>query len=175
MLAGKKISSPQEAFALLNCHRLSARLNTSEVAVLLGFQEHDIAPLVAAKLLTPLEKPAANAPKYFAAIEVLSCTVNRDWLSHATRPIAKHWATKNGLRASGRVLPLATRSIFCPVSPKALGVICERKVPAYTVGWNRSLDCLRLFICSPQPHRARSSVRSNSAEATARPPHFRTT
>jgi len=96
MLAGKKISSLQEAFALLNFHRLPARLNTSEVAVLLGFQEHDIA----AKLLTPLGKPAANAPKYFAEIEVLSCTVNRDWLSHATRAIAKHWATKNGLRAS---------------------------------------------------------------------------
>jgi hypothetical protein len=74
MLAGKKISSPQEAFALLNCHRLPARLNTSEIAVLLGFQEHDIAPLVATKLLTPLGKPAPNAPKYFAAIEVLACT-----------------------------------------------------------------------------------------------------
>jgi hypothetical protein len=74
MLAGKKISSLQDAFALLNCHRLPARLNTSEVAVLLGFQEHDIAPLVAAKLLTSLGKPASNAPKYFAAIEVLVCT-----------------------------------------------------------------------------------------------------
>jgi hypothetical protein len=98
MLAGKKISSLQDAFALLNCHRLPARLNTSEVAVLLGFQEHDIAPLVAAKLLTPLGKPAPNAPKYFAAIEVLACTENRDWLSHATRAIAKHWSTKNRLR-----------------------------------------------------------------------------
>ena len=102
MLAGKKISSLQDAFALLNCHRLPARLNTSEVAVLLGFQEHDIAPLVAAKLLTPLGKPAPNAPKYFAAIEVLSCTENRDWLSHATKAIARHWATKNRPR-SGEV------------------------------------------------------------------------
>lgn len=38
MLAGKKINSLQDAFALLNCHRLSARLNTSEVALLLGRQ-----------------------------------------------------------------------------------------------------------------------------------------
>src|ERR1700730_14799032 len=95
MLAGKKISSLQDAFALLNCHRLPARLNTSEVAVLLGVQEHDVAPLVAAKLLTPLGKPAPNAPKYFAAIEVLACAENRDWLSHATRAISKDWATKN--------------------------------------------------------------------------------
>ena len=102
MLAGKKISSLQDAFALLNCHRLPARLNTSEVAVLLGFQEHDIAPLVAAKLLTPLGKPAPNAPKYFAATEVLACAENRDWLSHATRTIAKHWAAKNGIRSSCR-------------------------------------------------------------------------
>jgi len=100
MLAGKKISSLQDAFALLNCHRLPARLNTSEVAVLLGFQEHDIAPLVAAKLLTSLGKPAPNAPKYFAATEVLSCGANRDWLSHATKAIARHWASKNRPRTA---------------------------------------------------------------------------
>lgn len=100
MLAGKKISSLQDAFALLNCHRLPARLNTSEVAVLLGFQEHDIAPLVAAKLLVPLGKPAPNAPKYFAAIEVLACTESRDWLSQATKAISKHWAAKNRSQVS---------------------------------------------------------------------------
>src|ERR1700730_8412344 len=98
MLAGKKISSLQDGFALLNCHRFPARSNTLEVAVLLGFQEHDIAPLVVAKLLTPLGKPAPNAPKYFAAIEVLACSENRDWLSQATRAIARHWANKNRLR-----------------------------------------------------------------------------
>ena len=100
MLAGKKISSLQEAFALLNCHRLPARLNKSEVAVLLGFQEHDVAPLVAAKLLIPLGKPAPNAPKYFATIEVLACAENRDWLSGATRAISKHWAIKNRPRTT---------------------------------------------------------------------------
>ena len=100
MLAGKKISSLQDAFALLNCHRLPARLNTSEVAVLLGFQEHDIAPLVAARLLTPLGKPAPNAPKYFAATEVLANGENRDCLSHATKAIARHWAAKNRQRAA---------------------------------------------------------------------------
>jgi len=100
MLAGKKISSLQDAFALFNCHRLPARLNTSEVAVLRGFQEHDIAPLAAATPLSPLAKPVPDAPKYFAAIEVLACAENRDWLSHATRAIAKHWATKNRTRGA---------------------------------------------------------------------------
>jgi hypothetical protein len=37
------------------------------VAVVLGFQEHDIARLVVAKLLTPLGKPAHNSgvPPFF--------------------------------------------------------------------------------------------------------------
>lgn len=98
MINGKKLHSAQEAFALLNCHRLPARLNTSEVAVMLGFQEHDIGPLVSAKLLMPLGKPAANAPKYFAAIDVMACTENREWLSQATKAITNHWASKNRLR-----------------------------------------------------------------------------
>lgn len=54
MLAARYISSAQDAFALLNCRRLPARLNATEAAVLLGFKEHDIAPLVAVKLLIPL-------------------------------------------------------------------------------------------------------------------------
>jgi hypothetical protein len=104
MIAGRKINSVQEALALLNCHRLPARLNTSEVAVLLGFQEHDIAPLVAAKLLSPLGKPASNAPKYFAATEIVACAENRDWLSHATRAIARHWAKRNHSRLDDAAL-----------------------------------------------------------------------
>ena len=65
MFSSKQISSGQEILALLNCRRLPARLSTGKTAVLLGFQEHDIAPLIAAKLLAPLGKPAPNAPKVF--------------------------------------------------------------------------------------------------------------
>ena len=72
MFSAKQISSGQEILALLNCRRLPARLSTGETAVLLGFQEHDIAPLIAAKLLAPLGKPAPNAPKYFATVDVLA-------------------------------------------------------------------------------------------------------
>jgi hypothetical protein len=39
---------------------LPGRVNTSEAALLLGFQEHDIALLVAAKLLGPLGKSWQN-------------------------------------------------------------------------------------------------------------------
>src|SRR5437016_4910292 len=98
MLASRCAATAQERFALLNCRRLPGRLNTSETALLLGFQEHDIAPLVGAKMLTPLGKPAANAQKYFAAMEIAERATNTEWLSAATRTLAKHWRRKNDRR-----------------------------------------------------------------------------
>src|SRR5438105_2946012 len=95
MLASRSAGTAQEKLGLLNCRRLPGRLNTSETALLLGFQEHDIAPLVAAKLLVPLGKPAANAPKYFAAVEIAERASNAEWLSSATKVLAKHWLRKN--------------------------------------------------------------------------------
>jgi hypothetical protein len=91
----KSTSSLENAVALLNCRRLPARLNTSETAVLLGVQEHDIGPLIAAKLLTPLGKPAPNAPKYFAAVEIIERMESTDWLSEATKALARRWSAKN--------------------------------------------------------------------------------
>jgi hypothetical protein len=95
MLASRSAATAQEKFALLNCLRLPGRLNTSEVALLLGLQEHDIAVLVAAKLLVPLGKPARNAPKYFAAVEIAERAANTEWLSSATKALGKHWVRKN--------------------------------------------------------------------------------
>jgi hypothetical protein len=99
MLASRSAATAQEKFALLDCRRLPGRLNTSETALVLGFQDHDIAPLVAAKLLVPLGKPAANAPKYFAAVAIAERAADSEWLSHATKVIAKHWLRKNRRRA----------------------------------------------------------------------------
>ena len=95
MLASRAAASAQEKFALLNCRRLPGRLNTSDAALLLGFQEHDIAPLAAARLLKPLGKPAANAPKYFAAVEIVECAADSEWLAEATKALARHWLRKN--------------------------------------------------------------------------------
>jgi hypothetical protein len=100
MFAVKKISTFQDALALLNCRRLPARLTTGEVAVLLGFQEHDLAPLVAAKLLVPLGKPAPNSPKYFAAVEIDLLAQDREWLDRATKTLAKYWQNKNRRKKS---------------------------------------------------------------------------
>lgn len=95
MLATRSAVTAQERFALLNCRRLPARLNTSEAALLLGFQEHDISLLIAAKLLVPLGKPALNAPKYFAAVEIAERASDAEWLSSATKQLAKYWFQKN--------------------------------------------------------------------------------
>jgi hypothetical protein len=95
MLVSRSAATAQEKVSLLNCRRLPARLNTSETALLLGFQEHDIAPLVGAKLLVLLGRPAPNAPKYFASVEVVERAANPEWLSSATKVIAKHWLQKN--------------------------------------------------------------------------------
>lgn len=95
MLSGRHTSSAQEAITLLNCRRLPARLNATEAAVLLGFKEHDIAPLIAVKLLVPLGKPGQNSPKYFAAVDVAERAEDREWLSAATRRISNFWKRKN--------------------------------------------------------------------------------
>lgn len=96
MFPTKKLTGSNDIVSLMNCRRLPARLTTGEAAAVLGFQEHDVAPLVAAKLLTPLGKPAPNAPKYFASVDVLSAAENREWLSNATRALARHWQGRNG-------------------------------------------------------------------------------
>jgi hypothetical protein len=94
----------------MNCRRLPARLNVTEAALLLGFKEHDIAPLVAARLLCPLGKPAQNAPKYFAAIEILARADDPGWLSEATKAIAKRWSIKNDPKRGNREKARSLRS-----------------------------------------------------------------
>ena len=89
MVPTKKLN-PGDIFTILNVIRLPGRVTTGETAALLGFEEHDIARLVSAKLLLPLGKPAANAPKYFASVEVLQCASDREWLGKATRALANY-------------------------------------------------------------------------------------
>jgi len=103
MLSSRAAPTTQERLALLNCRRLPGRLNSSETALLLGIQEHDIPVLIGARLILPLGNPASNAPKYFASVKVMAHAENPDWLGRATRALAKHWQRKNQgrqLRAS---------------------------------------------------------------------------
>ena len=80
---------------ILNVLRLPARLNVQQVAGLLGFAEHDIPILVRRKLLKPLGEPAPNGHKYFATVELVQLTQDRQWLDRATKTISRHWCSKN--------------------------------------------------------------------------------
>jgi hypothetical protein len=87
---------------------LPARLDVVATAKLLGFAEHDIQILMRAGRLTPLGDPAPNAPKWFAAIEVIRLAADRDWLSKATKDVSKYWRYKRerrGLPAARLLLP----------------------------------------------------------------------
>jgi hypothetical protein len=57
---------------------LSARLDVQAIAKLLGFTESDMQILLAMGKLTPLGDPAPNAPKWFAAIEIIRLTADQD-------------------------------------------------------------------------------------------------
>ena len=95
MFNTKKPSSLDEETLLLDGRRLPARLTSAEVAVVLGFQEHDIAQLVVSKLLIPLGKPAHNSPKHFAAVDIIQAAQDREWLCTATRLMTRYWKGRN--------------------------------------------------------------------------------
>jgi hypothetical protein len=60
---------------------LPARLDNRGEAKLLGFTEHGIQMLMAVVgKLTPLGDPAPNAPKWFAAVELIRLAADQDWL-----------------------------------------------------------------------------------------------
>ena len=84
----------QAAVAAWAARGLPARLDAAATARLLGFAEHDIQVLLRAGKLTPLGDPAPNAPKWFAAIEVIRLAADRDWLSRASREVSKYWRHK---------------------------------------------------------------------------------
>lgn len=84
----------QAAVATWAARHLPARLNALETAKLLGFAEHDIQILMGTGKLTPLGDPAPNAPKWFAAIEMIQLAADRDWLNRATREVSKYWRHK---------------------------------------------------------------------------------
>jgi len=73
---------------------LAARLDVCETAKLLGFAEHDVQILMASGELTPLGDPAPNAPKWFAAMEIIRLAADNDWLNRATKEVSKYWRQK---------------------------------------------------------------------------------
>lgn len=84
----------EAALATWAARHLPARLSAGEAAKLLGFAERDIQILMGTGKLTPLVDPAPNAPKWFAAIEMIEFAADRDWLNRATREVSKYWRQK---------------------------------------------------------------------------------
>ena len=75
----------QAALATWAARQLPARLDVTATASLLGFSVSDIHVLMALGKLTPVGDPAANAPKWFAAVEVIRLAIDQDWLHKAKR------------------------------------------------------------------------------------------
>jgi hypothetical protein len=67
-------------------------------AKLLGFAEHDIPILVASGKIPTLGDPAANAPKWFAAVVILGLATDPVWLHKATKEVSKYWKEKRARR-----------------------------------------------------------------------------
>jgi hypothetical protein len=88
----------QAALATWVARNLPARLDVVATAKLLGFAEHDIQILMAVGKLTPLGDPAPNAPKWFAAVEMIRLAADQEWLHKATKEISKYWRQKRGRR-----------------------------------------------------------------------------
>ena len=88
----------QAAMTTWAARDLPARLDVVATAKLLGFAVSDIPVLMAAGRLTPLGDPAPNAPKWFAAVEMIRLAADQDWLHKATKEIAKYWRNKRERR-----------------------------------------------------------------------------
>lgn len=73
---------------------LPGRLGVDATAKLLGFAEHDIQILMGVGKLTPLGDPAPNAPKWFAAVEMIRLATDQEWLHKATKEVARYWRNK---------------------------------------------------------------------------------
>ena len=82
--------------------RVQARLDAAQTALILGFTEHDIPILVAAKLLLPLGKPVPNATKYFATCDIEVLATNKQWLEDATQALYDYWKGKNERKVSAQ-------------------------------------------------------------------------
>jgi len=110
------------AMATWAARNLPARLDVAETAKLLGFAVHDMQILMAVGKLTPLGEPAPNAPKWFAAVEMIRLAADQDWLHKATKEIAKYWWLKRTRHSNSR----HAKAVFSPAPASKQTVLSER-------------------------------------------------
>jgi hypothetical protein len=99
----------QATLATWAARSLPTRLDVTQTSKLLGFGEQDIQILMATGKLTPLGDPASNAPKWFAAVEMILLATDQDWLHKATKEITKFWKNKREKRQT--TLPRSENAI----------------------------------------------------------------
>jgi len=95
----------QVVMATWPARNLPGRLDIGATAKLLGFTESDLQVLMSSGKVTPLGDPAPNAPKWFAAVDMIQLCANQDWLHKATKEIAKYWRNKRERRLSPVPVP----------------------------------------------------------------------
>src|SRR5450759_3009683 len=102
----------QTAMATWAAKDLPARIDVATTAKLLGFTESEMQILMGVGKLTPLGDPAPNAPKWFAAVEMIRLAADQDWLHKATKEISKYWRHKRERRQIPQASP---RPVICRV------------------------------------------------------------
>lgn len=78
-------------------------MNVDQTAELLGFTAPDLTIIMSDSGvgLKPLGSPALNAPKYFAAVDVLNLAGDPKRLGRATETVRKHHLRKRSRRKKG--------------------------------------------------------------------------
>jgi hypothetical protein len=69
--------------------------------------ESGVGFLMAVGTLTPLGDPAPNAPKWFAAVDMIRLAADQDWLRKATKEISKYWRLKRERRVNPQPVNLS--------------------------------------------------------------------
>lgn len=102
------INDQLKSFLSLATH--PARFTREYAAAYLGFEPDQITILVSAGLLKPLGKPAPNAEKFFAKIDLDDVKNNREWLSKATEAVNKYWQRRNASKTAAQPVKVHTSS-----------------------------------------------------------------
>jgi hypothetical protein len=97
----------EEKALLLSARRLPARLDTEQLALLLGIHADDVGLLVSSRLLRPLGHPNKSAPKFFIAAQWEELRQDSRWLAKISDAIVNHHLKTNqraekGEPSSGR-------------------------------------------------------------------------
>jgi len=81
---------------------ISALLRDPDLARILGFRLHDLAPLRGLGLLKADNQDLRSAKKLHSREYILGLALDISWLADATRAINAYWRAKNGRKGSGR-------------------------------------------------------------------------